>query len=304
MSLEIRSIGEVISYQSIPRTEFVVGIGIVESKTNENENITFNIVQFFPVDVETPCYVTSLAPKDVIYFYGTVTNVDSSTQTINVTCSHSRKISLDPSSLPHDFTYVTAVGTIAGKPNITETTVSFDVSLSQFVKTNTGGAYQPFTITVFHSTKNKHLLNRTKVYNIGSRIKIEGAVELYKNTIYCELQHSTFVIPKSSTTTTNDTSSPVSPSSSRRAAIVRNIAEHSPSTKKPKLVDSTTSLSSTIASESESSTSMQVEDDTNSNEDVLNNTQPKSIKSNKKTSSNTSKSRRATLRDLSSRKLA
>jgi len=33
---------------------------------------------------------------------------------------------------------LTAIGTIAGKPNITETTVSFDVSLSQYVKTNTG----------------------------------------------------------------------------------------------------------------------------------------------------------------------
>lgn len=42
MSLEIRSIGEVISYQTTPRIEFVVGIGIVKSKTNEDENITFN----------------------------------------------------------------------------------------------------------------------------------------------------------------------------------------------------------------------------------------------------------------------
>ncbi|CAG8547441.1 3600_t:CDS:1, partial [Paraglomus brasilianum] len=75
-------------------------------------------------------------------------------------------------------------------------------------------------------------------YNTGSRIKIEGAI------IYCELQHSTFVIPKNNTTT-NDTSSPVFPSSSRRAATVQSIAEHSPPTKKPKL-----SLLSTIASES------------------------------------------------------
>ncbi|CAG8474976.1 7241_t:CDS:2 [Paraglomus brasilianum] len=107
MSLEIRSIGEVISYQATPRTEFVVGMGVVKSKTSENESITFNIIQFIPVDAEDPCYVTS-------------------------------KISLDPSSIPHDFTYVTAIGAIASKPNITETTVSFDVSLSQYVKTNTG----------------------------------------------------------------------------------------------------------------------------------------------------------------------
>jgi len=89
-----------------------------------------------------------MAPKDVVYFYGTVTKVDSSTQTINITCSHSRKISLDPSSIPHDFTYVTAVGTIASKPNITETTVSFDVNLSQYVKTNAESAYQPFIMSV------------------------------------------------------------------------------------------------------------------------------------------------------------
>jgi len=80
MSLEIRSIGEVISYQATPRTEFVVGMGVVQSKTSENENITFNIIQFIPVDAEDPCYVTSLAPKDVVYFYGTVTNVDTSAQ--------------------------------------------------------------------------------------------------------------------------------------------------------------------------------------------------------------------------------
>ncbi|CAG8639246.1 6519_t:CDS:2, partial [Paraglomus brasilianum] len=39
-----------------------------------------------------------------------------------------KKISLDPSSIPHNFTYVTAVSTIASKPNITETTVSFDAT--------------------------------------------------------------------------------------------------------------------------------------------------------------------------------
>jgi len=49
---------------------------------------------------------------------------------------------------------------------------------------------------------------------------------------------------------------------------------------------------------------MQIEDDTNSNEDVSNDVQREAINPNKKTLSNTSKSRRATLRDLSSRKLA
>jgi len=102
MSLEIRSIREVISYQTTPRTEFVVGMGIVKSKTNEDENITFNITQFVPIDAEAPCYVVPLAPKDIIYFHGTVTNIDSPTKTMNVTCSHSRKISLNPSSIPHD----------------------------------------------------------------------------------------------------------------------------------------------------------------------------------------------------------
>ena len=87
--------------------------------------------------------------------------VDSLAQAINVTCSHSRKIFLDP-------------------------------------------------------------LNRTKVYNVGSRVKIEGA----NNMIYCELQHVTFVIPKN--TTSNDTNTAVSPPSSRRATIVRSIAEQLP----------------------------------------------------------------------------
>ena len=73
----------------------------------------------------------------------------------------------------------------------------------QYVKTNTGSTYQPFTVTAFHSTKNTHLLNRTKVYNSGTRIKVEGAVELYNDTIYCELKNSTFVIPKNTTPTTD-----------------------------------------------------------------------------------------------------
>ena len=106
-------------------------------------------------------------------------------------------------------------------------------------------------------------------------------MELYNNTIYCELQHSTFVIPKNDNTANNDTNSPVSPSSSRRAAIVRSIAEHTPPTKKPKL-ESSTSLSSTIASESESSSSIQIEDDTNSNEDVSNDVQCEALIQTKK----------------------
>ena len=108
---------------------------------------------------------------------------------------------LRPSFLPHDFTYVTAVRTITDKPIITDTTASFDVSLSQYVKTNTGSTYQPFTVTAFHSTKNKHLLNRTAIYNSGSRIKIEGAVELYNEHIY-KIRASSFQrIPHPPTTT-------------------------------------------------------------------------------------------------------
>jgi len=269
MSLEIRSIGEVISYQATQRTEFMVGMGIIKSKTSENENITFHIIQFIPIDVEDPCYVTPMAPKDVVYFYGTVTKVDSSTQTINITCSHSRKISLDPSFIPYDFTYVTAIGTISSKPNITEETISFDINLSQYVKTNSGGEYQPFTVTAFHSTKIKHLINRTKVYNVGSRVKIEGTVELYNNIIFCELQHSTFVVPKNTSNDANtntNTNTTISSPSSRRAVIVRSITEQSPPSKKPKLINPPTT-SSTGTSETESNSSTQVEEN-NLNKDV------------------------------------
>jgi len=70
MSLEIRSIGEVISYQATSRTEFVVGMGVVKSKTSKNESITFTIIQFIPVDAEDTCYVTSLVPKNVVYSTG------------------------------------------------------------------------------------------------------------------------------------------------------------------------------------------------------------------------------------------
>src|SRR5438128_1282916 len=122
MSLEIRSIGEVVSYQATPRTEFVVGTGIVKCILNDEQTITFNIVQFLPIDAETPCHVTPLSSKDVVYFHGSVTNVDSSTQTINITCCHSRKILMDASSLPHDFTYVTAIGTVVAPPHITDST--------------------------------------------------------------------------------------------------------------------------------------------------------------------------------------
>ncbi|CAG8622988.1 2702_t:CDS:1 [Paraglomus brasilianum] len=134
MSLEIRPIGEVISYQATSRTEFVVGMGVVKSKTSKNESITFTIIQFIPVDAEDTCYVTSLVPKNVVYFYGTVTRWIRQH-------SHSRKISLDP-------------------------------------------------------------INRTKVYNVGSRVKVEGAAELHNNIIYCELQHVTFVILKNTAPTT------------------------------------------------------------------------------------------------------
>ena len=80
MSLEICSIREVISYQVTPRTGFVVGTGIVKSKANENESITFNILQFIPVDIEISnhCVPLLLSPRDVINFYGSVTTVDLS----------------------------------------------------------------------------------------------------------------------------------------------------------------------------------------------------------------------------------
>src|SRR5690348_16228670 len=165
---------------------------------------------------------------------------------------------MSPARTLEKFTYVTAVGTIPSKPNITDATVSFDVNLSQYVKTNTGGAYQPFTVTAFHSTKIKHLLNRTKIYNVGSRVKIEGAVELYNNIIYCELQHATFVVPKNNiSNNNNNTNTTVSSLSSRRATIVRSIAEQSPPTKKPKLINSSTTLSSTTTSETEPNSSIQ-----------------------------------------------
>ena len=97
MSLEIRSIGEVISYQATPRTEFVVGMKSITSETSEIESIMFNIVQFIPVDVEDPCYVTSMAPKDVVYFYGTgrdgtVTKVDSPAPTLEKYIVHSHDL--------------------------------------------------------------------------------------------------------------------------------------------------------------------------------------------------------------------
>ena len=290
MSLEIRSIGQVISYQSTPRSEFVVGMGVVKSKVNEDETITFNILQFIPVDVEVPWHVTPLSPNDVVYLHGSVTHVDSSAQTINITCYHTKKTS----SLPHDFTYVTAVRTITDKPIITDTTASFDVSLSQYVKTNTGSTYQPFTVTAFHSTKNKHLLNRTAIYNSGSRIKIEGAVELYNEHIYCELQNSSFVIPKNSTPS-NDNITTVSPSPSRRATIVRSIAGNSLPTKKARSIDASIPLQNTTSSGTDSSNYVQNED-TNLGDQVSNDTQAATIEPNKKPKSNknTSRSRRVT----------
>src|SRR5437899_1323173 len=97
MSLEIRSIGQVISYQSTPRSEFVVRMGVVKSKVNEDETITFNILQFVPVDVEVPYHVTPLSPKDIVYLHGSVTHVVSSAQTINITCYQTKKILLHPS---------------------------------------------------------------------------------------------------------------------------------------------------------------------------------------------------------------
>ena len=183
---------------------------------------------------------------------------------------------------------------ITDKPIITDTTASFDVSLSQYVKTNTGSTYQPFTATAFHSTKNKHLLNRTAIYNSGSRIKIEGAVELYNEHIYCELQNSSFVIPKNSTPS-NDNITTVSPSPSRRATIVRSIAGNSLPTKKARSIDASIPLQNTTSSGTDSSNYVQNED-TNLGDQVSNDTQAATIEPNKKPKSNknTSRSRRVT----------
>ncbi|CAG8496586.1 8129_t:CDS:2 [Paraglomus brasilianum] len=118
MSLEIRSIGEVFSYQATPRTEFVVGMGVVKSKTSEN------------------------------ILHSTLSNLSRLMPKIHV------------------------------------------MSLCWFLQmlSNSTGLSQ--------------------VYNVGSRIKVEGAAELHNNVIYCELQHATFVILKN--TTSNDTNIAVS----------------------------------------------------------------------------------------------
>jgi len=82
MSLEIRSIGEVTAYYTIPRTEF--SIGTIISKLSGNTNLTFKIQQFLPIEPDTPSNFTHFPPQDIIYFYGSVTKVDSATQTIEI----------------------------------------------------------------------------------------------------------------------------------------------------------------------------------------------------------------------------
>src|SRR5580765_703064 len=65
------------------------------------------------------------------------------------------KQSISPVTTPKKSSYILHLS-LTISPT-TDTTASFDVSLSQYVKTNTGSTYQPFTVTAFHSTKNKHL---------------------------------------------------------------------------------------------------------------------------------------------------
>ena len=84
MSLEIHSIGEVTAYHTIPRTEFSIGIGTIISKLSGNTNLTFKIQQFLPIEPDTPSDFTHFPPQDIIYFYGSVTKVDSATQTIEI----------------------------------------------------------------------------------------------------------------------------------------------------------------------------------------------------------------------------
>jgi|SRR5438128_8730851 len=122
--------------------------------------------------------------------------------------------------------------------------------------------------------------------------------------IYCELQNSSFVIPKNSTPS-NDNITTVSPSTSRRATIVRSIAGNPPPTKKARSIDASNPLPNTTSSETDSSNYVQNED-TNLGDQVSNGTQAATIEPNKKPKSNknTSRSRRVTLRYLATRKLA
>jgi len=140
-----------------------------------------------------------------------------------------KKLSQISTNILNDFTYITAVGTISGNPHITETAISYDIAVSQYVKTASQGAYETFIITAFHSPQNKYVLSHTKVYHPGSRIKIDGALELYDNSLYCDLHNSTFVVPKSTHNNSNNNSSNNSnnnnnndiktPSSSNRAVV-------------------------------------------------------------------------------------
>src|SRR5438128_11925350 len=76
-------------------------MGVVKSKLNEDETIMFNILQFIPVDVEVPCHVTPLSPNEVVYLHGSVTHVDSSAQTINITCYHTKKTKTPTSAIKY-----------------------------------------------------------------------------------------------------------------------------------------------------------------------------------------------------------
>src|SRR6185312_15788725 len=108
-------------------------MGVVKSKKSENKSITFNIVSNLS---------QSMSKIHVMSLRWLLKMSSISTELSQRWIRHHKllmspaptleKISLDPSSIPHEFTYVTAVVTITSKPNITETTVLFDVSLSQY----------------------------------------------------------------------------------------------------------------------------------------------------------------------------
>ena len=300
MSLEIRSIGEVTAYHTVPRTEFLIGIGTVNSKLSGDATLTFKIQQFLPIEPDTPSNFTNFSPQDIIYFHGSVTKIDSATQTIDISCFHTKKLPINSPNPLNDFTYITAIGSVTGSPHITETTASYDITVSQYVKTVSQGAYETFIVTAFHSPQNKYLLSHTKVYHPGSRVKIDGPVELYENILYCDVQNSTFVIPKS-TTQANDRShnNNITPPSSSRTNTVRTIAaEKSTHLKKPKTEISDTTTNNTPSEVNNASPSTNTIDE--SNDESSTDATPTKPTTNKP---NNPKKRTTNIRELAVKKL-
>ena len=85
---------------------------------------------------------------------------------------------------------------------------------------------------LFHPPSISVTKSRTKIYHPGSQVKIDGALELYDNTLYCDLHNSMFVVPKlthNNNNNNNSSSNITTPPSSSRANTVRIIA----ATKKP-----------------------------------------------------------------------